>query len=106
MAARFSHGADNDNVLTVLGDLDVYSVADAIQQGCRLIKSNDSFEVIDLSQVQKIDSAGLAFVIELMKVAKKQRKNLQFTNIPARMHAVADVYGLSQILPENAFQSS
>lgn len=104
MASRFSQ--DSDNVLSVQGDLDVYSVAEAIQQGCKLIRSNKSFEVIDLGQVQKIDSAGLAFVIELMKAAKKHKKTLQFRNIPARMHAVANVYGLSGILPDHAFQSS
>ena len=106
MTSRFSHAADDDNVLSVQGDLDVYSVAEAIKQGCHLIDINESFTVIDLSQVEKIDSAGLAFVIELMKVARKQNKNLLFKNIPARMHAVADFYGLSEVIPDSAFQPS
>ncbi len=104
MTSRFSQGPDNR--LSVQGDLDVYSVAEAIRQGSKLIESNDSFEVIDMGDVKKIDSAGLAFIIELMKLAKKNNKNIQFKNIPARMHAVAEVYGLSQILPDQAFQSS
>ncbi len=106
MKSRFSHNVEDDRILSVQGDLDVYSVADAIQQGRRLIRKNESFTVIDLGQVGKIDSAGLAFIIELMKVAKRQKKDLRFQNIPARMHDVANVYGLSKIIPESAFQPS
>ncbi len=106
MASQFFHSNENDGTLLVQGDLDVYSVRDAIEQGCRLIKLNESFTVIDLGQVGKMDSAGLAFVIELMRVAKKYKKSLRFNNIPARMHVVADVYGLSGVIPDNAFQSA
>ena len=104
MTSRFSQ--DSDHILVVQGDLDVYSVADAIKQGNKLIKSKRSIEVIDMCDVKKIDSAGLAFIIEIMKTAKKYKKNIQFKNIPARMHTVAEVYGLSQILPDHTFQSS
>ena len=106
MSSRFSHAVEDDGIFSIQGDLDVYSVAEAIRQGCRLIKLNESSIVIDLSQVGGIDSAGLAFVLELMKAAKKQEKNIHFKNIPARMYAVARIYGLSNIIPENAFQSA
>ena len=106
MASRFFHVDEDHNVLSVQGDLDVYSVAVAIKEGCELINSTGTATVIDLSRVEKIDSAGLAFVIELMKIAKKSGKKLHFQNIPARMKAVADVYGLSDIVPGDAFQSA
>ena len=109
MDSRFSQITEGDhasNVLFVQGDLDVYSVGETIRQGSKLIKTNDSFEVIDLGQVQRFDSAGLAFVVELLKVAKKENKKIQFKNIPLRLHAVAEVYGLSQVLPDSIFQSS
>lgn len=102
MASRFSIGSNN--VLSVQGDLDVYSVAEAIEQGAQLLKSNDSFEIIDLQQVGKMDSAGLAFIIELLKASQYQKKSLRFKNIPNRMRAVAKVYGLSKIIPADAFQ--
>lgn len=104
MTSRFS--VASNNVLSVQGDLDVYSVAEAIEQGSKLLKSNDSFEVIDLQQVENMDSAGLAFIIELLKASKYQKKNLRFKNIPNRMRAVAKVYGLSKIIPAEAFQSA
>ena len=109
MDTRFSQIFENDgasSVLFVQGDLDVYSVGETIRQGSKLIKSNKSFDVIDLGQVQRFDSAGLAFVVELMKVAKQEKKKLDFINIPTRLRAVADVYGLSKILPDSIFQSS
>ncbi len=109
MDSRFSQIFEKDgasNVLFVQGDLDVYSVGETIRQGSKLIKSNESFNVIDLGQVQRFDSAGLAFVVELMKVAKQEKKKLDFINIPTRIRAVADVYGLSKILPDSIFQSS
>ncbi len=104
MTSRFS--VASNNILSVQGNLDVYSVAEAIKQGSKLLKSNDSFEVIDLQQVNNMDSAGLAFVIELLKTSKYQKKNLRFKNIPNRMLAVAKVYGLSKIIPAEAFQSA
>jgi len=103
---QITDGDHASNVLFVQGDLDVYSVGETIRQGTKLIKTNDSFKIIDLSQVQRFDSAGLAFVVELMKVAKQENKKIQFKNIPIRLRAVADVYGLSQILPDNIFQAS
>lgn len=104
MSSRFSQ--TTENTLSVQGDLDVYSVAEAIKEGCKLIKSNKSVEVIDLSQVGKVDSASLAFVIELMKASKKEKDDLLFQNIPAKLYAVANVYGLSRLLPKSAFQTS
>lgn len=104
MSATFSRGSDN--VLTVEGDLDVYSVAEAIRQGSKLIRSSKAMTIIDLGKVNKIDSAGLAFVIELMKTARQQKTRIEFKNIPARMRDVAEVYGLSVILPETSFKSA
>ena len=104
--SQITEGDHASNVLFVQGDLDVYSVGETIRQGTKLIETNASFEVIDLGQVQRFDSAGLAFVVELMKVAKQENKNILFKNIPSRLRAVADVYGLSKILPDSIFQSS
>lgn len=104
MSSRFIQ--TSENTLSVQGDLDVYSVAEAIKEGCKLIKSNQSVEVIDLSQVGKVDSASLAFVIELMKETKKKNEELHFQNIPAKLHAVANVYGLARLLPEDAFEAA
>lgn len=104
MSVKFSRGPEN--VLFVEGDLDVHSVAEAIVQGYKLIRSSKSLTTIDLGKVSKIDSAGLAFVIELMKTARQHNTRIEFKNIPARMREVADVYGLSVILPEAAFRSA
>lgn len=95
-----------NGVVYLQGDLDVYSVGDALKDGQRLIMANKSINTIDFSRTGKIDSAGLAFVIEILKFAKKRKLKLHFKNIPARMHAVAEIYGLSKILPDSVFQSS
>lgn len=56
---------------------------------------------IDLSQLSRIDSAGLALLISWVIFAKKQQKSLYFVKIPAGLNAMIDMRGLRGILNEN-----
>jgi len=54
---------------------------------------------IDLVDVTRSDSAGLALLIEWMRMAKQANKNIIFYNIPAQMLAMAHASGLDELLP-------
>jgi len=54
---------------------------------------------IDLQAVERSDSAGLALLIEWLRVARHLNKTITFRNIPPQMHAIAQVSGLEEILP-------
>jgi phospholipid transport system transporter-binding protein len=55
--------------------------------------------VFDLDQVDKTDSAGLALLLDWMKMAKKSGQSIGFKKIPKQMLDIAHVSGLDDILP-------
>jgi len=52
---------------------------------------------IDLQRLGKIDSAGLALLIEWVKNSHLHNKKLRFNNIPAQLTALAKLSYLSEI---------
>ncbi len=52
---------------------------------------------MDLQQLGKIDSAGLALLIEWIKLSHTYKKELRFNNIPAPLSALAKLSYLSDI---------
>ncbi len=53
-------------------------------------------KVLDLCDVTRTDSAGLALLIELLKLTKDAP--IAFRNIPAQMHSLAAVSGVQGML--------
>ena len=54
---------------------------------------------VDLSGVDRADSAGLALLGEWLRVAKSARASITFRNVPAKMLATARVSDLADLLP-------
>ncbi len=54
---------------------------------------------IDLSQLERSDSSGLAMLVEWYREAELQDKKITFFNLPAQMYDIARVSGLDEILP-------
>ena len=52
---------------------------------------------IDLQQLGKIDSAGLALLIEWIKFARAYQTELRFEHIPAQLSALAKLCDISEI---------
>jgi phospholipid transport system transporter-binding protein len=54
---------------------------------------------LDLSGITRTDSAGLALLIEWMRLARESRKPIAFKNVPAQMQALIEASGLTEVLP-------
>lgn len=54
---------------------------------------------IDLSGLDRVDSAGLALLIEWTRLTRALGHGLEFINIPRQLLTIARVSGLDQILP-------
>lgn len=52
-------------------------------------KQASSINTLDLQQLVKIDSAGLALLIEWVKIFRLHAKELRFDNIPTQLTALA-----------------
>jgi len=60
--------------------------------------------VIDLSKITTTDSAGLALIIEWMKLAGKNQSQIVYENIPEQLIALAKLSGFEQFLRCSAEQ--
>jgi phospholipid transport system transporter-binding protein len=65
----------------------------------KLITPNDI--TVDLKQVEATDSAGLALIIEWLKIARSRNIELAFINVPEQLQALARLSGF-----EYLFQSA
>ncbi len=65
----------------------------------KLITPNDI--IVDLKQVEATDSAGLALIIEWLKIARSRNIELAFINVPEQLQALARLSGF-----EYLFQSA
>ncbi|MGH8569868.1 MAG: STAS domain-containing protein [Gammaproteobacteria bacterium] len=79
------------------GVLDMASVPTLRDAADALI---DTPEVlVDLCDVTRMDSAGLALLVDWQGQARGRRTKLRVRNLPAGIAAIAEVYGLDAILP-------
>ena len=55
--------------------------------------------VINLGQVETIDTAGLAWLLVMLERASKQKITLEFIEIPAKLENLAKLSGVAAFLP-------
>jgi phospholipid transport system transporter-binding protein len=54
--------------------------------------------VVDCRGVGAVDSAAIAVLLELQRRAAGERRSLVFTNLPASLRALGELYGVAEIL--------
>jgi phospholipid transport system transporter-binding protein len=94
--ARVEEGSNGR--LEIHGDLSFASVARLWRQSPIRLPDRDELE-IDLSHVERSDSAGLALLVACLRQARQTGKTIRFFNIPAQMLAIARVSALDEVLP-------
>lgn len=80
------------------GVLDFDSVPGLSARGPELFDEAETVEV-DLAEVARADSAGVALLVEWMQQARRRGGEIRYLNIPSQMLAIARVSGLDHILP-------
>jgi len=88
----------NPNLIKISGDLNFKTVAAAKVNGEKLLDSISNAK-IDLSEVKRIDSSCLSFLMSLLRYAKAKHKVLEFINLPSRLINLSRVSGVDEILP-------
>jgi len=89
---------DGNNRLAIAGDLSFASVP-VLWEQWRAMRTDQATLELDLSEVQRSDSAGLALLVEWLREAQQTGQSVRFLNMPAQMLAMARVSGLDQVLP-------
>ncbi len=86
-----------DNHYDVSGRLDAESVSGLLIQEFSH-QQNESI-TINLQAVSHSNSAGIALLLEWLRQANNNNHELRFINMPVNMKAIANICGLSDILP-------
>jgi len=86
------------NLIQISGELSFSTVSQILKQSLDLFEPIVDLD-IDLAEVNRSDSAGLALLVHWIRLAKQENKKIAFHNVPAQMLAIADVSGLNELLP-------
>jgi anti-anti-sigma factor len=86
--------------LCISGRIDLTNVVQICAKSEKLIDSLSKVQV-DLSGVVYADSSSLAMLIDFIRSAKQQHKDILFCNMPQFMLDLGRVCGLDSILPIN-----
>ena len=81
----------------VSGVLDATTVGDLLKQSSDRFTNLEQVEV-DLAGVTDGDSAGLALLIEWLRLAKDAKRPIQFANIPGQISALARISEVDDLL--------
>ena len=84
--------------INIQGMLTQETVMEAVNECDSLLSSNQKVK-INLSGVIRCDSASLAFLTALMRLAKKKKTQLSFIHPPKQMISLCKVSGIDSILP-------
>jgi phospholipid transport system transporter-binding protein len=85
--------------LMVHGELAFDSVPGLLEQSRTLLCEGHGPLAIDLAQVERADSAGLALMIEWMRMARRHERDIRFMHLPEQIRAIAEASDLERILP-------
>ncbi len=83
--------------IEVDGKMTLEAAAGLLTEGSAFLDRDNP--VFDLSGVTDVDSSGLAVIFGWQRAAKRLAKNVRIVNPPQNLRSLADVYGVSELLP-------
>lgn len=76
--------------------LTVHNAQTVLSDGLRAIA--DGQEHFDLASLTVVDSAAVATMLAWQRVARGKGKSLRFTNLPANLQSLIDLYDVTELL--------
>lgn len=86
-----------DGVVTISGDLTFDTVNALLDQASDFFEPLAKLD-INLENVTRSDSAGLALLVDWMRYAKNKNKKIVFHHVPTQLLAIANASGLDELL--------
>jgi phospholipid transport system transporter-binding protein len=91
----------NSSTRAVVGALTFETVPDLYQSSANWFQGAGEL-ILDLTQVERTDSAGLALLIEWLRRAKAANLILRFANIPTQVQTLIRINGLQDALLDSS----
>ena len=81
---------------TVQGPITMGNVTAVLAESSALFSSPSV--VVDLSGVTDVDSAAVSLLLEWRREAAKANRRIDYTNVPANLKSLAELYGVSHLI--------
>jgi phospholipid transport system transporter-binding protein len=90
--------AREDGAVKVTGELTFQTVPDFLARSGAWLGGTDDVATIDLRAVTRADSAGVALLLEWLRLARGGGREVRFANVPEQLRHLIQVNGLTEIL--------
>ena len=80
------------------GELDFAHAREVLESARPQVLAGSGPVELDLSGVTRVDSAGLALLLELTRAARREGRTLRCTRAPEQLRRLAEFFGLTQVL--------
>lgn len=89
-----------DGVLAIQGELSFETIPAVLAETVEFAARPDLPQdfTIDFSAITGVDSAAVALLLEWKRMAAKRGKRLSFANLPANLLALAELYGVADLI--------
>lgn len=86
---------DGDNY-RIQGGITIANVNAVLAEGLKLFDRDGL--VVDLSQLEEVDSAAVSLVLEWLRTAQRGNHKLSFINLPDNLKSLATLYGVLELI--------
>lgn len=80
----------------VEGDLN-YATSARLYESARAAMAERLPDSVDLAAVERVDSAGVALMLDWIRAARASQHSLTFHNVPSHMQRIADLCGVAHL---------
>ncbi|GMR03793.1 MAG: hypothetical protein BMS9Abin22_297 [Gammaproteobacteria bacterium] len=88
--------ARHDGTFAISGLLTFETVPEFLSRTSTWLSSGPEMITIDMKNVSKADSAGLALMVEWLRQAREAKRRIRFVNIPEQLNHLIRVSGLQR----------
>ena len=92
-------GSEGEGRFVISGTRGFDTAPDLMKQAERLFRNVEA-AVIDFSEVESCNSAGLAVILEIAKMLQQQNKSACFQSMPEKIRTFARAYSVEKELSE------
>ena len=89
--------------LLIAGPVTLANVAQLVQEARAPLA--DGVRAVDLGEVTEVDSSLLAVLIAWLREAKAEGRTLTYARLPEDLRTLAQLYGVAELLPQDAAPS-
>ncbi|NEU31459.1 STAS domain-containing protein [bacterium LRH843] len=89
---------NNEMVVYLAGEIDVYSAPQLRETLVPLSKQKGKHVIVDLSDIQYIDSTGLGIFIGALKAAHANKGELKLRGMSERVQRLFSITGLDEVM--------